>query len=470
MKTETPKIEYFGWPKILLSTFAKTLIDLNYKFCFTYTPFLMKDFGLTLMQWGLIQTIPEIMMVVCSALTVYLAPLAPNKVNAFFMFIGGLPSVLQPLGILIFPNISIFYWLLFNRLLFSIAFAVMSITVMGVIGNFTSESTRGRATGAVEFSWTLADYIMPLIGVLFGVAPVSVIYYLQAGAAFIIAAILYVQYPKEAKHKDTHVTPPTEELTPVITAGKVNVQKCELSIWNILKKRKVIGIIIFSVLSMAYMLLVAYFGVWLREDLELNSAQVGLAYFFAFTLPQTFSFIYMSFLSDYVGLLRSVYIMTGLLTVLGFTFVFLSSSINIIWALILIGFSIFGTEVMFIAVFAYSTTEEVSNNPSLMSSILWTAINSGKAVWVAVGPTLWISMGKFVNSHHGIFFSQFGIVYFWETTCILLAVIILMIGQSRSCLTPKAKTNCRNSILANGLGMRGLEVEELTSPRKNGLS
>jgi len=222
-------------------------------------------------------------------------------------------------------------------------------------------------------------------------------------------------------------------LKPLITAGKVNGEKREQSILNILRKRKVIGIIIFSVLSMANMLLIAYVGVWLREDFGLNSAQVGLAYFFAFTLAETFGFIYMGCLSDYVGLLRSAYIMTGLLTVLGFTFVFLSSSINLIWSSILIGFSIVATEVMFISVFAYSTTKEVSSNPNLMSTILWTSVNGGKGIWVAVGPTLWVSMGKFVNSHEGIFFSQFGIIYLWETTFILLAVIILMIGQHRGC-------------------------------------
>jgi len=109
MKSVQDKEYHFGWFEIILSAAAKTMINLNYKFHFTYTPFLMEDFGLSLQQWGVILTAPEWMMVAVSALTVFLNRYPPNKVNSFFMCFTVLPNILQPLGIYFFPTMSVFY-------------------------------------------------------------------------------------------------------------------------------------------------------------------------------------------------------------------------------------------------------------------------------------------------------------------------------------------------------------------------
>jgi len=422
----------FGWPEIILSLAAKTSINLNYKFVFTYTPFLIQDYGLSLQQWGVILTMPELMMVVCSAITVFLAPYPPHQVNCFFMCLLVLPNVLQPLGIALFPNISIYYWVLANRLVFGISFSVINATISGVIGGFTSESIRGKAVGSVEFSWTLCDYLMPLLGVLLRVAPTYVVWYAQAAIGFIVAVVLYIRFPKKAKNYSTIDHSKISELQPLI----VNEAKgdChEPSYLQLLIDRKVIGIVVWGLLSMSYMLMFAYVGVWLQGDFGLNSAQVGLAFFFCFTVAETFSFFYNVLLSDYVGLLRSVYIMTVILTVLGVVFGVFSASLTLIPAILLIGLSIVASEAMYISTFAYATTKEVCRNPSLIATILWTSVNAGKALWVAVGPAMWTAVGEFLDSNKDIHVSQFGATYFLSTVIIFVSVIILEIGQQSSC-------------------------------------
>jgi len=422
----------FGWPEIILSLAAKTSINLNYKFVFTYTPFLIQDYGLSLQQWGVILTMPELMMVVCSAITVFLMPYPPNQVNCFFMCLLVLPNILLPLGIELFPNISVYYWVLANRIVFGISYAIINTTISGVIGGFTSESIRGKATGSVEFSWTLADYLMPLLGVLLRVAPTCVVWYAQAAIGLLIAVVLYIRFPKEAKNYNTIDHSKISELKPLIVNEAIG--DChEPSLLQVLINRKVIGIVGWALLSMSYMLMFAYVGVWMQGDFGLNSEQVGLAFFFCFTMAETLGFFYNIFLTDKVGLLRSVYIMTVILTVSGFIFGIFSASLKLIPALVLIGLSIGGSEVMYISTFAYATTKNVSRNPLIISTILWTSVNAGKAIWVAAGPALWTAVGEFLDRNRDIQVSQFGATYFLTTAIILLSVIILEMGQQSSC-------------------------------------
>jgi len=422
---EEPNI---GWPDIILALAAKASIYLNYKVVFTYTPFLTQKYDLSLQQWGIILTIPELMMVACSASTVFLAPYPPHLVNCFFMCLSVLPNFLLPLGISLYSNISVYYWILTNRIVFGISYAVMNTTIGIVIAGFTCESIRGKATGVVEFSWTLSDYFMPLVGVLLRVAPTCVIWYLQAAVGFLIAVLLYIRFPKKAKNLNTNAS--DLELRPLIV-NEPEGHGSEQSFVQLLSNRKIIGIVIWAVLSMSYMLMFAYVGVWLKEDFGLNSAQVGLAFFFCFTVSQSFSFLYNVFLSDWVGLMRSVYIMTVFFTVLGMVFGIFSASLKLIPSLVLMGLSVMAIEAMIIAAIAYATTKEVCRDPSSAVTILWTAINAGKAIWVAAGPPLWRTIGEYVDQE-GIHVSQFGATYLLTTVILFVSVIILEIGQ-QSC-------------------------------------
>jgi len=427
---ETPVEERsFGWPGIILALAAKAIINLNYKFVFTYQPFLIQEYNLSLQQWGVILAMPELMMVACSAGTVFLAPFPPNQVNCFFMCIMVLPNFLLPLGIELFPNISVYYWILTNRIVYGISYAVMNTTISSVIAGFTCESMRGKAMGVVEFSWTLSDYFMPLLGVLLRVAPPCVLWYSQAAVGSVIAALLYIRFPKTVKSYNTDASNP--ELRPLIR-NESKDRGSEQSFPQLLIDRKIIGIIIWGFLSMSWMFMFAYVGVWLQEDFGLNSAQVGLAFFFCFTLSQTVSFLYNVFLSDWIGLLRSVYIMSVIFAVLGLVFGILSASLKLIPSIVLIGLSVIASEVIFISTFAYATTKKVCENPSAISTILWTSVNTGKAIWVAAAPALWMTIGEFLDQK-SIHVSQFGATYLLTTGIVFLSVIILEIGQQRIC-------------------------------------
>jgi len=428
----------FGWPEIILSTMAKTILNLNYKFHYTFAPFLMEEFGLNLQQWGVIQSIPELMMVICSLGTFFLSKYPPNKVNCFFMFFMVIPNFLLPLAGWVFSGMSAFYWILANRVIFGIGFSVANITIFGVIASFTSDSLRGRAMGVLEFSWTTADYLAPAIGVLLKDAPIYIVYYVQAVAALVIAVMFYLRYPKRAKTDDSLIKSNIGVDTPLI--GGLGKGSRKLSVAETLISRKVMGVCFWAVLATSFMLMFSFVGLWLKEDYGLNSAQVGFAYFFAFTIPETCGFLYMSFLSDYFGLLRSSYFMTISFFIVGLVFGTLSNSLKLAPALLLVAISIFSMEIMFVSSLAYSTTKAVSDNPSLMSTIVWTAFNSGKAIWVAIGPVIWKDVGKIIESHPGLLINRFGAVCILTSIIMLSGVVCMEVGQQSICRKRTART------------------------------
>merc|ERR1719317_1663785 len=69
----------------------------------------------------------------------------------------------------------------------------------GIIGDFTPDNKRGRAFGIVEFSYSLSDFFIPLIGLSLQYWPVNVIYYVQGMIAFVVAAGLLWRFPRRAK-------------------------------------------------------------------------------------------------------------------------------------------------------------------------------------------------------------------------------------------------------------------------------
>jgi len=437
MKTSKQLKERFGWPEIILSMLAKTLLNLNYKFHYVYEPFLLEDFGLNLQQWGVTQTTNELIMVIGAAVAFLLSKYPPHAGISFFILLTVVSSILMPLASSVWLKISAFYWILANRIIFGIGMSISNVLIWGAVGNFTSEKVRGRAMGAIEFSWTLADYFMPLAGILLEDSSIYVVYYSQAAASFVVALLVYWRYPTRNISNDSVATchPPVdtslEEDKPLL--GGVKKPKRNLSFVDIITNRKVIGICVWAVFSTAFLLIIAFFGIWLRDDYGFNSAQVGVAFFFAFTIPETCCFLYMTFLSDYIGLLRSSYFGTLSIAIFGVVFGIFCHSLKLAPTLVLFAITIFNVEVMFVSSIAYATTKRVSDNPALMSSILYTSFNIGKAIWVATGPTIWKGVGKIIERQPGILLNQYG------ASCILIfitmasAVIIMEVGQQNTC-------------------------------------
>jgi len=423
-------MDSFGWPEIWLSTATKTMISVNYKMYFTYSPFLMKIFGLDLWHWGLILTLPEILIAIFSLAAVLVYRWPPNKVNSFLMLLVALTSIWQPLGIWFVHDMNTFYWILANRFVFGLGFAILNVTIGSVIGSFTCESIRGKATGLVEFSWTLADYVLPLIGVLLRTTPISTTYYIQAGVGLLVAAMIYVRFPKQRKYlaKSVYlVAKISEETSLLVTERSDDVKR--LGIVETLKKRKVIGICIWAVLSTSYMLMFSFFGIWLEEEYGLDSDKVGLYYFFSFTIAETISFIYMSVLSDIVGLLRSSYSMAVVTVIAGLIFGAFSAYMSLNVSLFMVALFIFSWEIMFVSIMAYCTTIAVSKDPYIMSIIRWTAIGAGGVLWVAVGPALWKYVGRLIVIYPSLPISQYGGVFLVMTVSILLGMVIMRLGQ-----------------------------------------
>jgi len=376
-------------------------------------------------------------MVVGAAVAFLLSKYPPNTSTPFCILLTVASSILMPFASSVFSKISTFYWILANRIIFGIGMSVSNVLIWGVVASFTSERVRGRAMGAIEFSWTLADYFMPFAGVLLEDSSIYVVYYSQAGAGFIVALLVYWRYPTRSVSNDSvatcHLLVDTglEEDKPLLRG--VKKPKSNSSFVDIVKNRKVIGLCVWAVLATSFLLIIAFFGIWLRGDYNFTSTQVGVAYFFAFTIPETCCFLYMSFLSDYIGLLRSAYFGTFCFTSVGLVFGVFCHSLKLAPALLLLAITIFNVEVMFISTIAYGTTKEVFDNPTLMSSILYTSFNIGKSIWVATGPIIWKSIGNIIEREPGILLNQYGAISIVIFLIMPSAVIVMEVGQQSTC-------------------------------------
>merc|ERR1719317_528074 len=105
----------------------------------------------------------------------------------------------------------------------------------GIIGDFTPDNKRGRAFGIVEFSYSLSDFFIPLIGLSLQYWPVNVIYYVQGMIAFVVAAGLLWRFPRRAKRA-------------------LSLDHQNTTMWSLLWKPSTIGAFMFALLSAGYMI------------------------------------------------------------------------------------------------------------------------------------------------------------------------------------------------------------------------
>lgn len=422
--------EYFGWLEIALSTIAKTIINLNYKFHFTYSPFLLSDYGFTLQQWGLILASQEILMIFSSGTTVLFKKTPPYQVNSFFLLLIALVSLLQPLGIAYYKGYGrfIFYWVLANRIVFGISFAVCSAQISQVLGDWIPERKKVSAAASTEFSWTLADYLIPLIGLFLENGGSSMAYYTQAGFTLAITYLIYLRYPE----KNGMTLQDLSERLPLNAAPQVNV-------WQSLNRRNILGIYIWALLSSAYILILSLFGVWLVDDYGFDAPKVGLCYFFCFTVPETLAFLFATFQSHNFGQLRSAYLMTSLLVPAGFAFAILSSS-YLVDLLIILSMFVFSCEIMFVSLIEYATSTLDSSNRSMLTNLMWNTFTVGKTFWILVSPTLLEQMDRLIQVCSYAPITKYGGVFALVTFFILIAVICMGLGHGSN---PKTEEHVR---------------------------
>lgn len=279
---------------IFLGLAGKTCYFCAWKFQYTYTPFLTADFHISEDDWIFSQTLTEITMLIASPMAILFDKIAPNKVMGWGLAIPFLSMFLLPLGIQQF-GIPSYPWIIANRAVFGLGFGLWMTAISGVIGDFTPEKNRGRAFGIMEFSFTLSDFFISLIGISLEYWPVNVVYYVQAVIAFIVAIGLLWRFPRRAKRAvsrsasggvesetfvSSTVMSSVGRLNKVVSSdnssavgsheqmyelsedsprSSVNSQKP--SMWSLLWKPSSIGMLFLGFLSSGFMITFSFYGI-----------------------------------------------------------------------------------------------------------------------------------------------------------------------------------------------------------------
>jgi len=454
-------LENLDWCNIFLALAGKTCYYMAYKFQYTYTPFLTASFNISEDKWISSQTITETAMLITSPMAILFDKMAPNKVMGWGLAIPFLSMFLLPLGIQQF-GIPSYPWIIANRAVFGFGSGLWVTAIAGILGDFTPEKSRGRAFGIVEFSWTLSDFFIPLIGISLQYCPVNVVYYVQGVVALIIAMGLLWRFPRRAKRAvSPRVSRGVESETLVsstvlssvgrldqvvpwhpFSAVESNEQSYELledpqrssvdsqkpSMRFLLLKPSSIGTLLLGLLSSGFMISFSYYGIWLESDHEFTSDEVGAAYFISYTIPGVIVLIWSIFFSDRVGLIRSAYLSVLLFVLpIGLIFTFLNKSIPTTGSIWLICLFTIGTEGLFVTFTGYLTMAEFCSNPMVMSALWRTAFSLGKTCWISVSPILWDSFGKLLT--HSAVTNQFGLMVATTTLLFALGIICLTIGR-----------------------------------------
>jgi len=401
--------ENLDWCDIFLALSGKTCYYMAYKFQYTYIPFLITDFDISEDEWMFSQTLNEIAMLITSPMAMMFDKMAPNKVMGWGLAIPFLSMFLLPLGIQQF-GIPSYPWIIANRIVFGLGTGLWMTAIAGIIGDFTPDNKRGRAFGIVEFSYSLSDFFIPLIGLSLQYWPVNVIYYVQGMIAFVVAAGLLWRFPRRAKRA-------------------LSLDHQNTTMWSLLWKPSTIGAFMFALLSAGYMITFSYYGIWLESDHGFTSDKVGAAYFVTYTISGCLVLIWSVFFSDRVGLIRSAYLSVVLFTFpVGLIFTFLNKSIQTSYCLWLLCLFTVGTEGMFVTSMGYITTAEFCPNPLFMSALWRTAFALGKVFSISVSPSLWSFYGKMLGPTAVT--NQFGLMVATSTLLIILGMVCFKIGKS----------------------------------------
>lgn len=412
--------ETLGCSGIFLALAGKACFYMGYKFQFTYTPFLTYEFDVSQNEWIFSQTLAEIAILLTTPLAIIFEKLAPNKVMGWGLAIPMLTMFLIPLGIEQF-GIPSYPWIIVNRIAFGLGYGIWLTAIGGIIGDFTAEDNRGRAFGIIEFSWTLTDFFMPLIGLSLRYWPASVVYYFQGVLALVVAAGILCWFPKRAKRATKG-----EDLETVPLIQRNELQST--SKWSLLWSSTSIGMFMFSVLSSAYMITFSFYGIWLKNEHGYTSDEVGAGYFITFTVSGVIVLVWSVLFSDRVGLIKSAQFSALFLVLpIGMIFTFMNTSLSTTSCLWLLSAWCMGTEGMFVTFMGYITTKEFSSEPLLMFALNRTGFSVGKIIWVCSSPYLYSSYGKMLGP--SVISNKFGLLVATSTLLITLGLTSFIIGR-----------------------------------------
>jgi len=403
---------------IVFLFFVKTSLFTNYKFMYELAPFFAKDFGISLPQFATTLALPEVAIFLCAFISPFLDKIPAYKLGFWMYLECAIVTALVAL-LRLLPTEAIYILLLVLRFLFGFGYALVTSSITTIIGDNTSDHMRGRAMSFVESGWMASDFLFPLLGYLVQWYPDEVLWVGQGIIALFFAIVFYWRMPTKIRRASS-----TESVS---LLGHDNHRKNQMVkylklIKKLAKSARFVALMIFAFFQcLGSTLLPIVFGVWLKDDYDFDSKQVGNAVL-SLSIGELIGFVTSFLMIDLFGCLPTLYFATTFEFGIALVF-FLGRNFGFKAQVVLIVLQVAGTELAFLSCITWSS--KISKYTFVVVTCLLAIFAVGRGVIVVLSPILWIFVKENISwPTMGVIMMLIGLLMLMGTTSILIGEFV----------------------------------------------
>ncbi len=379
-------------PFVLLSvaTFSRFIANTAKRIIYPFAPAIARGLGVELSSITFIIALNQSASLLAPT-AVSLGDKFGHKLLLIFSF------ALLTIGMFATGFIPLYPVVMISLFLTGFAKSILDPTFQAIAGNLVPFEKRGMAIGIMEMAWAASTLIgVPLAGIIIETynwqAPFVIIGVLSLICFFIILKIIPSTPPRRKKTRRS----------PLL-----------LENWKtILKDKQVAAMLIFIFfICLANDNLFVIYGVWLEDSFHLSLAVIGLGTL-VIGLSEILGELLTAFLSDKIGLKKSLALGTCLSGLSFFFLVFLNTSLS----LVLTGFFIVFLTFEFSVVTSMSLcTELIPGARASVMSAYYASAGLGRVVGAVSAGILWKNSGIFA-------------VCMVSSVCTFFALMAIVIG------------------------------------------
>jgi len=384
MKTFKPKYGTSGWFGVALMFITKTLLFVNYKFTFPFEPFLASQLNLTWSRISMVVMLPDI----CGTLNIFLAHIWAKADESVLCcsctLLVGVTTILVPFT-------TSFWQIMVLRTIFGFTYMIGLACVTTTTGKLSDESQRAKYIAIVEFSWTFADVIMPMLGWGLKLPHGDILVWgFLGGVTVLFTGVLWVHLPRSIGPDKLHHP---SESTHLLTPG----QPPEVAPWGcggFTDSQWRLWVVIFFgfVVTITIIPSRVNYGWWLERDAGFDSVSVGVTMFYV-SVGETVGVVVCTYFADNIGLKKSCVLATLTSGGIALLWFFTVGSNTIKTDLLLLSLASLFSECTYITIASFATV--ISPRDSFVPlTYLFGFCSFGGFLGVTFGPKLWFELNE----------------------------------------------------------------------------
>lgn len=192
------KLTRKNWIQIIITTLIRTVTNTGYRMVFPLQPFLMKGFGIDLIQINRMYAGQSLVGIVSP----FLASLADSRGRRTGMLAGMITFCLGTLVVVFFPTpLGFFIFLALSML----GKSLFDPSLQAFFGDTIPYQRRGFVLGITEVSWSLAFFLgVPLVGFFlnqYGLLSPFIVMLILGILSFLAVILLIPSDPTSKKNK-----------------------------------------------------------------------------------------------------------------------------------------------------------------------------------------------------------------------------------------------------------------------------